>query len=201
MRVKSDTRRQAIIDVASEVFKEHGFEAASMSGISAKLGGSKATLYNYFASKEELFVEVVRQFAEGHMRETYGILEVTPDGDLPALLQRFGESLVMALCQPDVVSSRRSLYSEAGKSGVGRLYYTRGPELGLQEASNFLQRCMDAGMLRQADSVVAAQHLVFLFKAEWEDQILLGVWEGLSGEQVKMMVARAVDVFLRSYAP
>lgn len=201
MRVKSDTRRQAIIDVASEVFKEHGFEAASMSEISARVGGSKATLYNYFASKEELFVEVIRQFAEGHMLEARSLLEATPDCDLSELLQRFGEALVNLLSQTDVVNAHRSLYSEAGKSGVGRLYYARGPEAGLRELSDFLQRHMNAGTLRQSDSVVAAQHLVFLLKAEWGDQILFGVWEGLSAEQVKLMVARAVDVFLRSYAP
>ena len=59
MRVKSEARRQAILDVAAEVFREHGFEHASMSEMTARLGGSKSTLYSYFASKEELFLEVM----------------------------------------------------------------------------------------------------------------------------------------------
>lgn len=45
MRVKSEARRQAILDVAAEVFREHGFEHASMSEMTARLGGSKSTLY------------------------------------------------------------------------------------------------------------------------------------------------------------
>ena len=55
MRVKTEGRRQVIIDAALEVFKEVGYERASMAEISARAGGSKATLYNYFKSKEELF--------------------------------------------------------------------------------------------------------------------------------------------------
>ena len=39
MRVKSEARRQAILEVAAEVFREHGFEQASMAEISARLGG------------------------------------------------------------------------------------------------------------------------------------------------------------------
>ena len=54
MRVKTEAKRQHIVDVAAQAFRELGFEGASMAEICARVGGSKATLYNYFASKEEL---------------------------------------------------------------------------------------------------------------------------------------------------
>src|SRR6201986_4175353 len=54
-RLDRDARREAILEVAEEVFLEEGFGAASMSTIAARLGGSKGTLYNYFKSKDELF--------------------------------------------------------------------------------------------------------------------------------------------------
>ncbi|MGH6965637.1 MAG: TetR/AcrR family transcriptional regulator, partial [Phenylobacterium sp.] len=47
-RLDRDARREAILDVAQEVFLEEGFANASMSTIAARLGGSKGTLYNYF---------------------------------------------------------------------------------------------------------------------------------------------------------
>ena len=47
-----DQRREAILQVAREVFFEYGYSAASMSTIAARLGGSKGTLYNYFKNKE-----------------------------------------------------------------------------------------------------------------------------------------------------
>ena len=55
MRVKTDDKRRAILAAALELFREIGYERASMSKISEKIGGSKSTLYNYFKSKEELF--------------------------------------------------------------------------------------------------------------------------------------------------
>ena len=55
MRVRTEDRRQAIVSVALETFREVGFERTSMAMIARKLGGSKGTLDGYFQSKEELF--------------------------------------------------------------------------------------------------------------------------------------------------
>ena len=54
-------RRSAIMDCAEDIFLEEGFQAASMSAIAARLGGSKGTLYNYFESKEELYAAVIER--------------------------------------------------------------------------------------------------------------------------------------------
>ena len=74
MRVKSDEKRQAIIDVAAQTFQELGFEGASMSEICSRVGGSKATLYNYFASKEDLFFEVMFQSADKEFEAVHDLL-------------------------------------------------------------------------------------------------------------------------------
>lgn len=55
MRQKSKARRLLILQAAKAAFEEPGYEQASMSDIAARGGGSKATLYNYFKSKDELF--------------------------------------------------------------------------------------------------------------------------------------------------
>ncbi len=53
-------RRQAILDTALEVFADHGYESASISMIAKKAGVSKGLMYNYFESKEELLVEIIK---------------------------------------------------------------------------------------------------------------------------------------------
>ena len=62
---RSDAKRRAILDVASEVFLAQGYAATSMSEIAARLGGSKGTLYNYFRSKEELFSAFIVDTCQG----------------------------------------------------------------------------------------------------------------------------------------
>lgn len=47
MRVRTEAKRDAIVEAASEVFLESGFEGASMAQIATLVGGSKATLYGY----------------------------------------------------------------------------------------------------------------------------------------------------------
>ena len=59
MRVRTDEKRQEIIRIASNLFEELGYERTSMSTIAARLGGSKATLYGYFKSKEDLLRAVL----------------------------------------------------------------------------------------------------------------------------------------------
>ena len=52
---RKEERREAILAIAKRVFLDQGYSGASMSAISAELGGSKGTLWSYFPSKEELF--------------------------------------------------------------------------------------------------------------------------------------------------
>ena len=56
-----DQRRERIIQVARSVFYEVGYAGASMSMISSRLGGAKASLYAYFNSKEDLFEAIIRE--------------------------------------------------------------------------------------------------------------------------------------------
>lgn len=54
----SDTRRR-ILDVAARQFREQGYAAVSLRGIAAAAGLRAASLYNHFASKEDLVVAVL----------------------------------------------------------------------------------------------------------------------------------------------
>jgi TetR/AcrR family transcriptional regulator, cholesterol catabolism regulator len=54
-------RREEIVTVAAHVFRDHGFEAATLRDVAAAMGTDRASLYYYFGSKEELLQEIVRQ--------------------------------------------------------------------------------------------------------------------------------------------
>lgn len=194
MRTKCEARKQAIIGVAREVFQACGFSAASMSQIATRLGGSKATLYNYFNSKEDLFVEVTRQFAAERMGVLFNSLD--ENADIGPTLQVFGERLLSLICQPDLIAAHRNIFAESGKSEIGQLFYECGPLIGLKSTTAYLERCMALGKLRKNDPFVAAQQLIALYKAEVMDRLLFGVDRELPVEKLPAMVARAVDAFL-----
>jgi AcrR family transcriptional regulator len=57
--------REEILDVALELFSEKGFYAVSMQEVANKVEVGVGTLYNFFASKEDLFHQLVL----GHARD------------------------------------------------------------------------------------------------------------------------------------
>ena len=79
MRVLTDSKRDAILQAAADIFHEQGFEGASMAGIATRVGGSKSTLYRYFSSKEELFVAVSHQAAKDQILPTLETLLASTD--------------------------------------------------------------------------------------------------------------------------
>lgn len=54
-------KRAAIVAAARDVFEESGFKDARIADIAKKAGASYGSFYTYFASKEEIFQEVVQQ--------------------------------------------------------------------------------------------------------------------------------------------
>ncbi len=54
---KKALTRQAISDVATRLFLERGFEAVTMAEVADAAGVSVKTIFNYFGSKEDLFLD------------------------------------------------------------------------------------------------------------------------------------------------
>jgi AcrR family transcriptional regulator len=54
-------RKKTILDGALRVFKVHGIEKTTMDEIAHESGFGKATLYYYFASKDEVFIAIMEE--------------------------------------------------------------------------------------------------------------------------------------------
>lgn len=58
---RKESRPQELLAAALDLFVERGYAATRLDDVAARAGVSKGTLYLYFANKEELFKEMVRQ--------------------------------------------------------------------------------------------------------------------------------------------
>jgi AcrR family transcriptional regulator len=199
MRVRTDAKRSDIMDVAASVFLEQGFARASMSEIAARLGGSKTTLYGYFRSKEELFVEVVVAEATKQLMPAFEELDEN-SADLRDALVPIGEKLVAFLLSPDAIAAYRMVMSEAGRSSIGQEFYMNGRQRGLESLSAFLERASKIGKIRPCDFVIAASHLLALFEAEFVPPVHFGIARPAPSRlEIRQATQRAVDVFLSAY--
>lgn len=58
---KRNARREQILTGARRCFAEHGYEGATVARLEAEIGLSRGAIFNYFSSKEDLFVELAVQ--------------------------------------------------------------------------------------------------------------------------------------------
>lgn len=200
MRTKTQERHDAILRAAEEIFQQEGFERASMAQICKQVGFSKATLYSYFASKEELFFEVMMNGASAEFEAGTALLTASADSPR-ATLEEYGQRFVSALYSPRVQAIRRLIAAEGNRSELGRKCYDRGPAQGEKLVAEYLQRLIANQHLCEGDTIVMARQLHSLMEAEWLEQFLFGTITDLSAVQIQQAVRLAVETFLRAYHP
>lgn len=88
-----DDKREAMLHGAAVVFSRDGYDRASMAQLAGELGVSKGLLYHYYASKEALLFDIVRN----HLA---ALVDVVEEADDPALAPEDRlEALVVALLE------------------------------------------------------------------------------------------------------
>jgi AcrR family transcriptional regulator len=193
---RKDQRREAILAVAAEVFFEEGYQAASMSAIAARLGGSKGTLYNYFGSKEALF--------EAHVRESCGriaaeLLDFADDEPVAEVLQRFGERYLDHILDDWTVRTFQIIISEARRTPeLARLFFDAGPRLGRERMAGYLEKAAARGEVDIDDFEEAGWQYMGLCRAH-HLEAMLGLRPKPSPEAIAAEVASAVDMFMARY--
>jgi AcrR family transcriptional regulator len=195
VRVRTDDRRQAITEVALEVFREVGFERASMAMISRRLGGSKGTLYGYFRSKEELFETAMKAASEGPGDQIMNLLDPS-SVDLRAVLKRFAKAYLAFILGEQVLAITRTAISEGSSSSLGPHLFEQGPGRALAKMTAFFVEAMKSGKLRKQSPSMAALHFKGLIEAGFLENALYG-----AAREKDKAIGEAVDAFLRAYGP
>ncbi|WP_156397304.1 MULTISPECIES: TetR/AcrR family transcriptional regulator [unclassified Sphingomonas] len=193
-------RRDAIIGVARSYFLQHGYAATTMSGIAAAVGGSKATLWSYFPSKEALFEAVLDQATLDFRREIISLLK--PGSDVEATLRSFCRRFIEKVTSAPSVSLHRLIHAEAGRfPEIGEIFYQRAPNTMTRLLGDFIDMAMEQGGLRRGDPRQAAKLLIAMCLYNNHQQLLLGRIDLVDAAQIEADADMAANVFLRAYAP
>jgi AcrR family transcriptional regulator len=197
MRVKTDARRKAIVAAAWEAFRENGFERTTMSDIIARAGGSKATIYSYFDSKDDLFAAALEHGLREATQEPFR--QLAKPGLLAQRLLRFARADLKIRLSPDMIAVERMLVAEAERSHV---YETLREKSFLRRRliADRLEIEMEQGNLRDADPIRAAIHLLALIEFDARDWLLYGD-RSVTPAMIEEQIHQGVDAFLRAYAP
>jgi AcrR family transcriptional regulator len=142
-RLSAERRRESILDVARHAFSARGYDGVRTQELAAAAGISEALIYQHFASKRDLYREVVRRSAEA-LAERLGDATrgVVPEERLERGLEAFvafvadrssGWALLLSrVSDPDILAYQREAYqacmrtltelfaAEAGKKSARR---------------------------------------------------------------------------------
>ena len=193
-----DTRREAILDAAAEVFLEEGFAAASMSAIAARVGGSKGTLYNYFKSKEALFEAYVRRHCAWQQEAMFALL--SPESDIREALTHFGTRFLGSVLSEFSLRNFRLVIAEAERAPeIGQAFYQAGPLSGVSRLAGYIEQWASDGQLTLADPPAAAHQFIGLCQSRLLKARLCNAIPELSAEDINAEVAAAVSTFLAAF--
>ena len=122
----SEQRRQEILDAAQTEFSL-GIEQASMSGIAARAGIGKSTIYEYFPSKGELLIEVCKRYIHRLEQQVEEALE--QDGPFREKLLAFSRVVLNTTDGIDPISvvqvmANNAVMAELAENAQGLMHFT-----------------------------------------------------------------------------
>ncbi|UUU29324.1 TetR/AcrR family transcriptional regulator [Streptomyces sp. CA-210063] len=194
-RMTATDRRQRIVRAAGELFILRGYTGVSMEDVLAAVGGSKATLYRYFADKSALFRAAVEALCD----EWSGPLHAfSPGGDnLADNLVALGEHFASLVLSPQAIALHRLVTAEAERiPGLGDVFSEHGPAAGHAVLGRCLEQACDDGLIEVADPVRAAAQLYQAMLGDAQMRLLTNAPRKLSQEEVRASIVEAVRVFL-----
>lgn len=196
-RVRTDEKRNEIVQAAAELFEKLGYDRCSMAALSERLGGSKATLYGYFPSKEELLRAVldfqVATDADRIMRD------FPSSDDLHESLVLLGTAYLNKRLSSLPITNIRMVATQPAGSTMGKDFYENIIRPAFHRLANKFEALIREGKLKPADPDVMMLHWKGLCDWDFFEQRLLGAIDGPDPAKIKKAVTLAADAFLQLY--
>jgi AcrR family transcriptional regulator len=198
-RVRTEEKRDEIVRIAAELFEKHGYDRCSMAALSERLGGSKATLYGYFPSKEDLLRAVIQcEVATEFDRILH---EFNDQSDLRAWLIKLGIAYHNKRLSSLPVANIRSIVNQPPGSTMGKEFYETIIRPAFMGVADQFERLMEQGRIQRADPWVVLMHWKGLNDWDLFERRLIGAICGPQDVDVEKVATLAADAFLKIYAP
>jgi TetR/AcrR family transcriptional regulator, mexJK operon transcriptional repressor len=197
-RPKDLQKRTNILDAASRLFLERGYELTSMDAVARDAEVSKLTIYNHFAKKADLFREIVRARCD----QQAGPDNFARYAELPVRqgLTQLGLVMVALVFSSESLRLLRVMQAEAPRHPeIVEIFYAAGPRRVKYAFAELLALWTQQGQLRIADYALATEQFFSLLKGETHVQIMLNLIPQPNEQELAARVQASVDLFLAAY--
>lgn len=188
-------RRAALLRAARLCFLDRGFVRTSISDIIAIAGGSRATVYEEFGSKEGLFAALIAAILEQmHLPD---IATGPPD----VVLRQAGLNYMEQLMDPEALALYRVVSGESSHiRELGQAIFAAGPQAAAAALAVRFAAWKQTGVLDVDDPEKAAT--LFLAMVEGDLHRAAILWSRApTGREIEDNVEAAVELFLSGALP
>ncbi|GAA0562371.1 TetR/AcrR family transcriptional regulator [Rheinheimera aquimaris] len=192
----SDQKRLQILDAAEELFHSFGVEHTSMDQLALQAQVSKRTVYNHFATKEQLFQAILQRMSD-KLRQG-GEVQFNPALPIAEQLRRIAADEVALLSSEALLRVAKIAIVQMMKQP--ELAQTMNDNaLGCKRyLADFLQQACQANVLTIADTVFASQQFVYQLKSFVFYPALFGLHQA-SAPELQHIIDETVAMFLARY--
>jgi TetR/AcrR family transcriptional regulator, mexJK operon transcriptional repressor len=191
-----EQKRNQILDGALDAFAEKGFENATNKDIARAAGiGSPGLIYHYFTDKADLFRRTLERHAP-----VFAIVnhpEEIMDKEPREVLTLFARTVLRSIENRRLVAAYRIIFGEAvRRPQLAEMINKIGPSRGFALLRTYLEKQMDAGVIRRMEPGIAVRCFVgpLIAYVLTREFIRQPDSESIS---IDTMVENAVEVFLK----
>jgi TetR/AcrR family transcriptional repressor of mexJK operon len=198
-RPVDETKRDAILDVATKLFMAKGFHATSMDDIAHDAGMSKLTLYRRFPDKQSLFRAVVERKCQASLPED---LYERIKGQKPQqVIHGFCHAFFGLIMSEDAINLYRMMMGEAAQSpDMTKMFFDAGPQRVKNMLGEMFADFKAKGYFKGKDIAEARHTLLSLFTgSELYMKALLNIGKKPSKKEIDQFVSSTADFFINSY--
>ena len=153
---RTEKTRDRIRSAAQRLFTRDGYMGTSTDAIMAEAGiASKETLYRHYASKEELFVDVLGHLTLQQPGFSLKVSEMPPPHDVDSLrlaLTVIAREILTMMSQPEYLALLRVIISEGSRfPQLGPMFQATVPGRGISILTALLRQAGERGIIADAD--------------------------------------------------
>lgn len=195
-RTLAAANRRAILDAATELFLETGYDRTSLARVAHAAGVSKATLFKQFPTKAALFEATVLAAADTPEND----IPDPPPGDFRSGLMTLGLAYAELLRRPRVEELMRTVIAESPRfPELRERTFDFGTLRVLSALHRHFARTTAAGSARVDDPDIAAtQFLGMIATVVFWPRLVHGNWS-LSQDEVLHVVQEAAETMTARY--
>jgi len=189
--------RQAIVDAAQRLFLERGFGAVSMDELAEAAGVARRTLYNQFASKEEIFREMLSAVS-GQLEGAFPA-GVETSGDVEHVLRLVARTILDLHTHPEYLGFLRMVVADSRQFPWIAQEFAAVMDPQTERLSRYLAHATSLGLLDCRNPLLAAHQFMGVLNE-------FSLWPWMIGRPpipipAKELVDESVRMFLERYRP